>query len=112
MTKEIGFIMGSVLVLAPGGCGAKQAEKEDEPGAAPVKVTAVTRGTIQRVITAEGILRAGDQVICQPRRPRDQGPVGGGTRKPRPGGCRCGRQGHLRSGLRGGAEYHGGGGSG
>src|SRR5258706_10915470 len=67
MTKEIGFIMGSVLLLAMGGCGAKEEEKEDEPGAAPVKVTAVTRGTIQRVITAEGILRAVDQSAIVPK---------------------------------------------
>jgi HlyD family secretion protein len=67
MKREIGLIVSSALVLALGGCAAKEAEKEDEPGAAPVMVSEVTRGAIQRVITADGILRSVDQSAIVPK---------------------------------------------
>jgi len=67
MKKEIGVIVGSALLLALGGCGAAKEEDKDEMPPAPVLVTEVTRGTIQRVITADGILRAIDQSAIVPK---------------------------------------------
>lgn len=64
--KRTTFSAGLLLLsLAPMGCTKKQ-EKEAEP-VVPVQVTDVRRDSIQRIITAEGILRAKDQAGIMPK---------------------------------------------
>ena len=64
--KRTTFSAGLLLLsLAPIGCTKKQ-EKEAEP-VVPVQVTDVKRDSIQRIITAEGILRAKDQAGIMPK---------------------------------------------
>ena len=59
------LIAACVATLVLAGCS-KQTEKEAEPVVA-VQVTEVQRGSIQRVITADGILRALDQSAIMPK---------------------------------------------
>ncbi len=63
--KRITCGAGLLLSLATVACTKKQ-EKEAEP-VVPVQVTDVKRDSIQRMITAEGILRAKDQAGIMPK---------------------------------------------
>ena len=56
---------GMIAVLAVAGCS-KQAETEAEP-VVPVQVAVAHRGSIERVISADGVLRALDQSAIMPK---------------------------------------------
>ena len=61
----IGIILAAAIVLTLSGC-AKEKEKEVEP-VLGVQLAPVERESIQRVITAEGVLRAIDQSAVTPK---------------------------------------------
>jgi RND family efflux transporter, MFP subunit len=65
MTRSTGACALIVAASFLAGC-AKEKEKETEP-IAPVQVTKVQRDSIQRIIAAEGILRALDQSAIMPK---------------------------------------------
>jgi multidrug efflux pump subunit AcrA (membrane-fusion protein) len=58
-------VAAALVTLMLAGCG-KAPEKEAQSGA-PVRVAAATTGTLQRVIEADGILRAIDQAAVMPK---------------------------------------------
>ncbi len=63
MNKKLWAITLSVVLFA--GCS-KEKEKETEP-VLPVQVTEVVRGSIQRIVSADGVLRALDQSAIMPK---------------------------------------------
>jgi HlyD family secretion protein len=65
MARTFLYIAGLCLTLMLGGCSKKE-EKEAEP-VAPVQAAEARRESIQRIITADGILRALDQSAIMPK---------------------------------------------
>jgi HlyD family secretion protein len=63
--RRLGWPMLAV-VLALGGCSKKEGEKEAE-AVSPVQVAEVQRQPIERLITAEGVLRAVDESAVVPK---------------------------------------------
>ena len=65
MGKTTFIAAGVAMTLFLAGCG-KEKEKEAEP-VRPVQLIEVQRGSIPRIITADGILRALDQSAITPK---------------------------------------------